>query len=153
MPTINTKAELLQEMGRLGACKEATEWVTAGEGNADEIWQRCTDVSWLIWFAGRRNPTAIAAFADRCAERAKGYAANARADTAAWAAANANAAYAAAYAAATWAAAVAYADARASAARADAAATWAAAAAAKANAADERALQLADLRQLLPSTN
>jgi hypothetical protein len=131
MKTINTKAELLQEMRRLGACKEATEWVTAEEGTADEIWRRCTDVSWLIWFAGRNSPTAISAFAGRCAERAKGYDAASVAD---------------ADAAAAWAALAA---------RAADYADYAARAADYAEYAEsddaERALQLSDLHQLLPS--
>jgi hypothetical protein len=135
----NTKAELLQEMKRLGACSEATDWVTAEEGNADEIWTRCTDVSWLIWFAGMKNPTAISAFAARCAERAKGYAAASAANAAG---AAANPAWDANYAA----------EAAEAAAKAEAwaAANYAAWAAARAD--DERALQLAELHQMLPST-
>lgn len=70
-----TKRELLAGMARLKACEAAIEWVTAHTSDdAGEIWRSCENVSWLIWYAGRCSPTAIAAFARRCADRAEAYA-------------------------------------------------------------------------------
>ena len=167
---MKTKQDLLNRMAELAACCEATTWVTAQEGTALEIGLRSNRSDWLVWLIGWIDPLAIADFARRCADRAKGYAADRAANANANAARYANddadsAAYAAAYTADRAANANADADAAAYAAHAaydaaryaaDAAydAAYAAAAAACANAAayaakadaDERQAQLTDLR-------
>jgi len=113
---IETKQDLLVAMAELTACSDATDWVLEQEGTARELWFRCQDLSWLIWFAGRRSPKVIADFAQRCSDRTKAY----TPATAAARAADA-AAYAAYYAAYDAASAARYAAAAADAA-ADAAA-------------------------------
>jgi len=102
---MKTKQDLLAQMTALRACTEATDWVTAQADDltAHEIWLRCERIDWLIWLGGRLNPSVIAAFARRCADRAKKYAyayADADAYADAYAARNADAYAAAAYAAA-----------------------------------------------------
>jgi hypothetical protein len=139
---MKTKQDLLAQMTALRACTEATDWVTAQADDltAHEIWLRCERIDWLIWLGGRLNPSAIAAFARRCADRAKKYA---YAD--AYAARNADAYAAYAYAAYAYADAyAAAADPVAAYAAAYAAAAYAAAAADAAHAV-ERAAQRADL--------
>ena len=117
---IETKQDLLVAMAELTACSDATDWVLEQEGTARELWFRCQDLSWLIWFAGRRSPKVIADFAQRCSDRTKAY----TPATAAAARAADAAAFAAYYAAYDAASAARYA-----AAAADAAADAAAAAA------------------------
>lgn len=91
MPPIVTKWDLLDYMVSLKACEEATTWVTAQGGTAREIWESCDRYEWLIWLGGRRNPRAIAWFADQCAARAKKHAAANAANSAYYAANTANA--------------------------------------------------------------
>jgi len=163
---MKTKQDLLDRMAALRACPGSTVWVTAQEGSALEIGLACDRPDWLIWLIGRIDPLAIADFARRCADRAKGYAnasasayanaaavsAYANASASAYAAAfsayaNANAAYAAE--AAEAANAAAYADRAAAYAfsAADRAARYAADATYAADA-DERQAQLTDLRAM-----
>ena len=136
---MKTKQDLLDRMAALTACYEATTWVTwvtAQEGSALEIGLRSNRSDWIVWLIGRIDPLAIADFARRCADRAKGYAADRAAN------ANANAA---AYTADRAAYADRAADRATNADRADRAANAAANAAAYAYA-DERQAQFTDLR-------
>ena len=71
---IETKQDLIGVMASLRACSDALYWVDRQEDTAQELWLKCQRYDWLIWFAGRRNLKEIAAFAHRCAERAKTYA-------------------------------------------------------------------------------
>jgi len=166
---MKTKQDLLDRMAALAACYEATTWVKAQAGSALEIGLRSDRIDWLVWLIGRIDPVAIADFARRCADRAKGYAAYAaRASAYAFSAyANANAAdayaaeaeadadaeaYANAAAHAAHAAHAAYDAAAYAAAAADAAARCAAARYAAAYGADaaaaERRTQLTDLHTM-----
>lgn len=71
---MKAKQDLLAELTRLGACSTARDWVAArSSDDAETVWRSCENISWLIWFAGRRNKDAIAAFARRCANRAVAY--------------------------------------------------------------------------------
>ena len=150
---MQTKQDLLDRMAALRACPEATVWATDQEGTALEIGLRSDRVDWLIWLIGRIDPVAIADFARRCADRAKGYAS-------ASASAYANAAAVSAYANAAVSAdraADASVDANAAAANAAFSAAYAARAAAYAFSAaaraadadaDERQAQLTDLHTM-----
>jgi len=143
---MKTKQDLLNRMSALAACYEATVWVTSQEGTALEIGLRSDRIDWLVWLIGRIDPVAIADFARRCTDRAKGYANASSSAYANAAEADAYAAYAANAAAyAAHAAHAAYDAAAYAAAAADASARCAAAYGA--DAADaERQAQLTDLR-------
>lgn len=50
-----TKADLLDAMASLGACEQATAWVTEQHTtDAREIVRTCPDPSWIVWFAEQR---------------------------------------------------------------------------------------------------
>lgn len=92
-----TKEELLAKMAAFGACEDATAYAKAYPSNdASVIWRECDRVDWLCWYIARVDRSFVAAFARRCAERAKGYAYADVAAAAAEAAAHAAAYYAAA---------------------------------------------------------
>jgi hypothetical protein len=106
---MQTREQLLQEMLRLGACYEATEYVRSHPAeDALTIGLKCDRVGWLIWYIGRKDPAAIAGFAKRCADRWPAAAAAAAYNDAAYA--SAAAAYAAHNAAAAAYNAAAYAE-------------------------------------------
>jgi hypothetical protein len=48
-----TKQDLLNKMSGLHACAEATKWVAAQKGNAQDIWGRCERGDWMLWLAAR----------------------------------------------------------------------------------------------------
>ena len=139
---MKTKQDLLDRMAALRACPGSTVWVKAQAGSALEIGLACDRPDWLIWLIGRIDPLAIADFARRCADRAKGYA---NASASAYANAAAVSAYANAAVSADRAANAAF-----SAAYAARAAAYAFSAAARAAdaAADERQAQLTDLHAM-----
>ncbi len=115
-----TKAELLEEMRKMGACSPAADYVRAHPSDdAQVIWSECTSHDWMLWYSYRKTPDMVKVWAKKCAERAQKFAnmtpvgSLARryaytADDSAYASA-ANAAYAAADAAADAAYACAYA--------------------------------------------
>jgi hypothetical protein len=50
---MKTKQDLLNKMSELHACAEATEWVAAQDGSAQDIWNRCERGDWMLWLAAR----------------------------------------------------------------------------------------------------
>ncbi len=68
---MKTKQDLLSKMGELGACHEATEYVTSSrKRTAKSIWMACDNIDWLCWFAFRVRPDLCKTFALRWADKA-----------------------------------------------------------------------------------
>ena len=53
--SVKSKQDLLDRLQNRHACKEATEWVTAQTGDAQQIWNLCQRPDWMLWFAGRQS--------------------------------------------------------------------------------------------------
>jgi hypothetical protein len=51
---MRTKQDLLNQMAKLNACIDATEWVRKQKlETAQAIWDACESPSWMLWYAAR----------------------------------------------------------------------------------------------------